>query len=330
MNPRLPLSVCLALVAAACGTTEGPSLRERPPAALCIAVETPGSIPASRNDLRLSIDGATFQELLIQSLQQVDAATSVVAAGSPEAAAADVVIAPQIEGDTGFRADEVVDWWASGGLWLVTWVGGLVTQDYQYRNAMTTTCALNASSRGSALATFRINRPTLTTSFFERNDFLSWPTVQSLVLPPFWTTDDAETTSTALSTAYVQAVAEDLAKRLKGDFESTAQATGDIALSFIAPAENGGELTGANQATLIFRIDSPKPASRVQVMVQGQEWRDAAIDNDAIENGIPYTRVTHDLTGLERGDNVVRVRIELDGDNTRPHTRTLRIRSVDR
>jgi len=320
----------LALVTAACGTTEGPSLRDRAPAALAIAIAAPAALPTASGEaeLHLDLDPATFQQQLVEALQRVNAGSIVFAADETNIADADVVLRPTVEGNPSFRTDQVADdWWASGGLWLVTWVGGLVTEDYQYSTDLVTDCAVFSNAAGrtmdDAIARSRISCPPVETSFFERNDFLSWPTLQSLVLPPFWTTDSTETTNSALSKRYVTGVADKLTQWLKDDFENQAVAA-DVALRMVAPAANGGGVEG-NQATVVFEIEGLTPVRSVALQAPGQDWQTCTIEPlDVLGN--PKSRVTHDLRNLATGDNLIRVKIETD----KVHTRTLRIRRTDR
>jgi hypothetical protein len=166
--------------------------------------------------------------MLAQDLIRLGAATDVVLADDAKGALernADFYIKPDVLRSVRFTADGISDnWLGCGALFLTTWIGGLLVNDYRYDSNLQLSYEMFKPANASEL---RIDRGETRTSglidlaFLDRNDFFSWPTAQSLVLFPFWTSDDEEGTRAALTAAAVRATAEDLATYLQRDMEKS-------------------------------------------------------------------------------------------------------------
>jgi hypothetical protein len=258
--------------------------------------------------------------LLVQSLGDWRAASAVVRLSElGDRSVADVVLIPRLRGPVEFRYEGWSNtWWASAGLWLVTWIGGMAVNDSTYRTEMVVDYELHFP-RGDHVVPRRATSRTVDTTFLERNDFFSWPTVQSLVLPPFLTTDQQQSTSEVLTRRAVEGVAVDIARYLKRDFDADARDKDFCAVQFAEP-RNGAEVEG-DAVTVRGTIVSRYPVGTVTMRVGGSEAV-AAFDSAPSSDGLQRTEFRCDVRGLRPGDNFINV-VVTAGDE---HTRTLVVR----
>ena len=316
----LPTAAVLLLACGACTTTDDvDALRDLPPAPLIVVVDwaDDGRAP----DLRLQDEpvAATRQQMaeyLAQELRALNASSRVVTRNDAGANDADVTLTFEPDGAIDFAHVGASGFLAAGGLWLVTWIGGLLVPDSEYEVRMAGSCRF-ATDTGNSFDE-PVASEAVELSFFERNEFLSGPTLQSLVLPPFWTTDQAEKTGGSLARSAMRITARRAASLLKTNFEDRA-ADGLTCAVRVASPTNGSTVPASTMPIeLVATSHTDTPVQRVVVRV-----------NDGPEVELPLQdqvafgyRVRGTLAGLEPGrENWVRIKVTTDQD----FTRTLRL-----
>src|SRR5688572_2607058 len=246
-GPPPALLLLLALAATGCRTTdpafftpEGRPLRDLTPAAYRIAVapirmdqDRAASLPSARSAASLpfaySLEG--LRARIIADLGEQHAASEVFPVGEAaleEArdARADMLLRVRL------TAVELSHVGSSGGavlagfLWLTTWVGGTLVQDSTYSARLELECDFVNPYDGRVLDSLTASSERVDLTFWDRNDVLSFGTLQSLVLPPSWTTDDAATTGQSLSRKAAARVAAQLTSYLKLRLPAEARAGG--------------------------------------------------------------------------------------------------------
>jgi hypothetical protein len=305
-------------VLAACATTDtGREIRELPPAALCLLVDTQPSAAAPAGATPLSdTTRNNWVRMIAEELRRLDATSRVVTRAELGDNAPDLVVTlvanrpPQFE-HTG--ASSVL---LAGGLWITTWIGGLLVPDSSYRLDWDATYRLAPTLPSAAAFERRIQTGEVVLSFFERNDFFSGPTLESLILPPFWTTDQADKTNGALEQAAVRTAALEIATFLKRDFERAANTNWRCSVEVKQP-RNGQPVIGT-ELNLVLAV------SRARTAVERVTAR--LINGPPIELSLAPdgagTVASGKLTGL-RTDVENRIRVEVVTDKT--FTRTLRL-----
>ena len=318
---------------AACSTVDtGAEVREAPPAALIVAVDEIADVPANgapNGGLHFAATPTQFRTMLVEGLRRVDAASRVVSRSEiADEAQVDLVIRPRVvPNSAAFSHDGASgNWWAAGGLWLVTWIGGLAVNDSTYRAKLALDCTYDMpGTPGGGLAR-QLRSDVVELSFLERNDFFSWPTLQAIVLPPFFTSDDTETTSAALTEQAADRLAIEMAAYLKRSFEEEALEQKAFNLQVDEP-KNGA------------RIDGESIVLNGRVRTKGIELESVAF---AVDEQAPVTvtglRGDYDpntqtwtyplsvpIGGLRAGDNIVRMTARPKGSSF-DYKRTLRFR----
>ena len=111
--------------------------------------------------------------------------------------------------------------WLSGLLWITTWIGGLLIGDTHYAAHLEVEWDVINPHTEQRIDTFANASGDVALNFFDRHEGIEWSSLQSFVLPPFWTFDDEAKTKSTL-TRYALAVvacktAEYLKSALDGD-----------------------------------------------------------------------------------------------------------------
>lgn len=216
------LLLLFALAAFACSSTDpnllgpgGQPLEDWTPLEYRIAVapfEIPSPLMVS-GMLPETPTGETFQEDFIEGLREVNAASLIVAVDGEnpvEASrgAAEILVLPRIQ-YADLRYDEVGErWYVTGLLWFMTWLGGLFVEDSVYHARMVVDLKIVALDTGRTIIdNLTINTDYVDLSFFDRNPVFSWGTLQSVIVPPFWTSDNKAQTQESLSKRALKIVA---------------------------------------------------------------------------------------------------------------------------
>ena len=320
------LAFCSLWFAGCSSTSELAETRGLAPCPITLAIgDFAGVSPAAETEDAIAMQATSveLQQLLADSLGKVRAASRVVRLSEIDAQEADIVLRPRLAAPVTFRYEGwSSSWWASGGLWLVTWIGGMAVDDSTYQSNMVVDCDLVFT--GSQIETTRREASgEVDLSFLERNDFFSWPTVQSLILPPFLTSDQSDSTRQALTQRAVDDVAVRLARYLKQNFEQDALEADFCGVKFDSPI-NGAEI-GTDSVLVSGLVRSKDPISAIRVFVnQSKDPLDATIiDLDPPDENLPESRRFRcEVPGLQAGDNWIRVLVA-SGD---PHHRTLLVK----
>lgn len=308
-----------ALLAACASNQEAATLRNKPPAPLVVVVEAAAPTGNGGGGLQFAADGAAMAQLLSTELRALDAASRVVLAGQPGADQADIRIRLAPRGAVGFAHAGTANFFGAGALWLTTWIGGLLVEDSAYDVRMDAECRYAVvDAEDQFTFTRTVNGGTVDLAFFDRNDLFSMPGLQSLLLPPFWTTDQADKTSAALTRSSMRLAAQQIATELKNDFESSAETNYRCAVRFESP-RNGAVVAGATMPLSLLVVSKSEDAvSKVTASVDGGapiELKLAEVDGDTV-------RATGVLAGLRQDrDNLVRITVTAG----KLHTRTLRL-----
>lgn len=211
---QLALLVVAAVAASGCATDgqlltpDGKPLVNAPPAPYRIAVlpvaATEAADDPQARGLRFTITADALRNRLVARMNSLRAATDVfVTATAEEATAtgADLILAPRLVGTPRIEHVSVSQyWWASGLLWITTWIGGLLVPDSTYEAHVVLECDFrNAAGDASEVIGLTVASGRADLNFWDRNTFLTGGFFLSLLLPPFWTTDAASITSDSLS-----------------------------------------------------------------------------------------------------------------------------------
>jgi hypothetical protein len=315
-------AVLVAIGCGACSTTERSEvdeLRSRPPAPMIVFVdwEPVGGAVVHVAEEPFPTTKERMAALLAHELRALDACSRVVTAGSPATLEPDLRLTFQptrIDCDHAGTASAL----AAGGLWLVTWIGGLLVEDSTYTVQMQAQCTYQVAS-GSSFTT-PVNGDSVDLSFFERNDFFSGPTLQSLVLPPFWTSDDADKTSECLSREAVRIAARQIATLLKNDVEARGLPEWKCSVTVTQPA-NGEAVAGAT-APIALEVRLADPEAKLVAVTASVNGEPEVALSYREEVGVGY-RAYGTIAGLQPDrENLVRLVVR---DQDSVHTRTLRL-----
>jgi hypothetical protein len=234
---------------------------------------------------------------------------------------ADVAIKLVPRGPIRFAHKETASYLGAGGLWLVSWIGGLLVPDSTYTVRMDATCRFAPAGDEAEYFEREIAGGEIDLSFFERNDLISLPTLQALVLPPFWTTDQSDKTSAALTRSSMRLVAQRIATELKQDFERLAEVEFLCSVRVQTPRNGQTVVSPTTPITLTAISQASDPVSRVTVSVNGgaPEPLEILLGRD----GASRVEARGELRGLALDhDNWVRI----DVTAGKIYTRTLRLK----
>lgn len=303
---------------AACASSEGNRvLRDLPPAPLVVVVDADLPPAGAESGLRFAASKAEMTSILAQELRSLDVGSRVIASGEPGSDQADIEIKFRPRSQIQFEHAGATNVLGATGLWLVTWVGGLLVQESTYIVRMDATCAYKVP--GERVQFERaVKGGEVDLSFLERNDFMSSSTLQALVLPPFWTSDQADTTSAALTRSSLRMAAREIANELKKDFEGIAETEFKCAVRIRSP-QNGKPASGSTMPlSLTASSRSQDPIIKISVSVNGGP----SIDMPLSPASGRLVEVSGELKGLSpERENWVRVEVTAD----KVYTRTIRM-----
>jgi hypothetical protein len=212
----------------------------------------------------------------------------------------------------------------SGSLWFLTWIGGFFVSDSDYKADLMLECETwNPCTKQLVTYTRAESDKKTTLSYFERNDFFSLGTLESLVVPPFWTHDGTEIASESLTDHGTMQVAADFKRRLRdlANSAATSGATDFPEIEIVTP-QNGTTAKGGT-TDLTLRITSPRLGiAHVSVFVNGTSLRDMNQGEDFADyakqrrpDGRMQCEVTVNGLALpSESENVVRILVGLYGD----------------
>lgn len=288
-----------------------------PPATLTVALgEVQFSAPPDATaTLKLNTNQSEARKLVLDTLRRANAAALIVdASDSKGVQNVDYVVSARVT-EARFAYRETSErYWASGLLWLVTWIGGLASEDSTYDTKMKVEWSLQRPSPDSEPSKGQFKHLTnvnhVDTTFLERNRFLSWSTVQALVLPPFLTSDDTETTGAALTKRAIQNSTAEFSAFLKKDFETNALAQDRCKISITTPTCGRDE--GSTKCTLSCEVESSASISAVEVKVNDGEFQPipaAELDLRELSQTMMARIRGYELKNLKSGENFVRIRV---------------------
>lgn len=255
MQPRALLSLCL-LTACASGDfvdrlPRSSDLRAAPPAAFTVAVAplrlATGLDLAASTALGSELTTAGLHAALVADLQALRAASAVVAVGErdledAEAARADLLLRPRLVDATIAYEGASGDGLLSSLLWITTWVGGLFVADSDYVGGLEIDWQVVNPHNGQTIADLDGTVSSFRLSFVERNAFLGLHTLQSLLIPPPLTSDDAVTTARSIVGLSCAHAAGELTAYLKAGFDGDERdLLGELRLE---SPKNGAALVG--------------------------------------------------------------------------------------
>jgi hypothetical protein len=318
------------LACSACQSADtSTELRRKPPAPWVVGVEWPTDQVAGP-DFRLegepvATTRARVVDMLARELRALNASSHVVVPGESSPLEPDVILTFWPRGTIEMSHVGASSVLAAGGLWLVTWIGGLLVPDSTYAVTMDAACRYTTVGTNWSFEK-ELQSDTAALSFFERNDFFSGPTLQSLVLPPFWTSDQDDKTGAALSQAAMRIVARQITELMKTDFDELSQNDLKCSIRITSPV-NGDPVASSTMLLSLDAASTEAPIKKVIAQVVGGPEVDVPLV-ERISNG---RRARAELTGL-RADTVNWVRITVTtGKGEEPHaddqrfTRTLRL-----
>ena len=321
------LVLVLALLASCASSDAYADIRKQPPCPITLAIDVPtvAAAEASAGSQSMTVRPGEMQDLLVRGLRKVRAASRVVPLSELASPSdADVVLRPTLRQTAPFEYIGCSDsWWASGGLWLVTWIGGMAVNDSSYRANMEAVFQLEFPQSERRFQQQMGSRD-IDLSFLQRNDLFSWPTVQSFVLPPFWTTDQLDTTTAALTGHAVDDVAAKLGEYLKQQFEDESK-THDLCSIGIESPVNGATVT--TESVKITGVIRPAvQITSVQASLNGGSEVEASVvaladgeGGDGVDRAY-QRRFRVNLRGLNPGENFVRITVQAGDEYTRTLT----------
>ena len=316
---RMAAASLLSFLVAACSTSSNAlaELGRLTPCPVRIGVaEFPAmSAPSGGDVMESDASPAELQEMLAAALVRARTASDIqrVGAGASEDDF-DLILTPRISKRPSFAHEGwASSWWASGSLWLLTWVGGLAVEDSSYSTDMSLEFDLRFPESGRNRVR-EYESGAVNTAFFERNDFMSWPTAQSLVLPPFLTSDQGDTTRAALTQRAMDSVAAAFARDLKQNFRQLEEVE-RCSLTSVTPA-NGARVEGSS-VELAGSVRTTARVNQVTAELQGSgsgpqvaklgNRRD--LDVQMMSQAADFSvRVS----GLQLGPNYIRIAISAD------------------
>ena len=167
-----------------------------------------------------ALDRDTLQQELREGLERLGCASDLVCLDSADVAAADearadILLCPRLTavrfGHEGATAQGLL----STMLWAVTWIGGLFVPDNAYIAGVQIDWRLVNPHNGQPVATLPGRMRSCRLAFTDRNPWVSWGTIQSVVLPPVFTSDDPRALEESLAAAGLAFAAVDASAYLK-------------------------------------------------------------------------------------------------------------------
>jgi hypothetical protein len=318
------------LLLAACQSTPDVATTSPPqPAALKIAVapvDVENYYASDEEGFYLTASTAdALQRRLVRALNESRAASEVFSLASAEPIealnqGADLLLIPRLN-SSAFGPQELSDQaFLSTLLWLTTWAGGLAVEDTTFQTGLQLECDLIDPRSTLAYRTdLWLQTDSVDLDFWDRNDFFSWGTVQTFLLPPFWAGDDEERTSEYLTTAAVTQLAHQLRSYLSSDFvNESSQSLGHI--DFLSPENHSWSGTST---ALSCEIIGKQPVTGVRYYVNDQlspvaeldlSQLPAPADQIDVDDSLHHFRLqTEDLDLQTYDDNFIRVEAQIGG-----------------
>jgi hypothetical protein len=298
---------------------EASTVRALDPAACQLAVMvSQGPAPSGApGTLRFTKDVTGLRDAVVQQLASLNTASSVIAVADAKEAMtrdADVLLDLSVTA-SGAPTHRGLSsgWWSSGLLWLVTWIGGLLTDDSTYQTSLTLNgrfVPVGELDLGD-IGAVSTNSTPVDLSYWERNTVASWRFLQSLVLPPFWTTDDPELTSQALAEHATMAASVKVADYVKRRLEEEGREK-LARLLLKQPATTGTTMAGAS-TPLEFVIESTRaPIGELAIAVNGRLL--GAIEASRSDvRGVKTCAAAPRRIDLQPGANTVRIKANVGG-----------------
>lgn len=267
------LAACSGVDAALRDSTGAP-LATTPPVQFRLAVG-----PATQDG---DTEADRLRDEVVRWLEDLEACSAVFAVATPDAAAGRADLYLQLHPATSTPADHpAAHLGTSGaavpvaGLWLTTWFGGFLLRDSAYRGSLVLQCDFLGADDGRSLGRLVADPGTIELSYFERNPFPSWSFLQTLVLPPFWTTDDPAATRQAVAQRSLAAAAGRIAAFLKEELEPGLDRDAAIRLRLLSPNRNGAQVE--NPCALEFQLLSRQALQHVTVHLDTDRNRVLAV-----------------------------------------------------
>ena len=322
--PRTQTLLCVAVLAFVCSSCAGTASTARalPPVALAVAVEV--EYPDLHDGAELSVDqesaivsrikGRELEARLLDALRDLRVSSDVTLASDRDNQGCDMVLRVSLARPIVFSHEGLAaSWWLSGILWYGTLVGGLAICDSEYSSNLTAECSLHEPGPGhlrKSAFDFKVTPGPHVTSFLHRNRLLSWPTAQTLLLPPFLTSDDTETTAAALTNTAIDELALGIAMKLKSEVERELKLRSLCSIQRIVP-ENGCSVA-SSRATVSLEVVSGDGRIRSVDWTCGKSQGSGVVRLlDQAEPGTSQAAVELLLEDLAVGDNLVRLEIGL-------------------
>lgn len=202
------------------------AMRERPPVPFRIAVaavEADAEVLATLGGASIGIpfayDMPSLQMRLVDALRSFDTATAVVMAQDlSDPYIADLELRPRLRrASFRYSGTSTGDALLSSLLWITTWAGGLFVSDCDYQAHLDVEWEIvnPAEDRIIDVVSSRTDHERL--AFLDRNSFFELGTLQTLLIPPAFTSDSESDISAELSSRAADRVAATIARYLKSD-----------------------------------------------------------------------------------------------------------------
>jgi len=212
--------------------SEDRPLEELPPALYSVAIaplELSGANLDNSGDgkFRYPLAPEELQQQLVADLERLGAASAVYPVGTSDLVEAvslrsDLLVRPRLRRAAQFeRVGTSKRGFTSGLFWFTTWIGSFWVQDTTYDAGLAVDFDIVNPHDTQRIDSFTASSEMADLTFWDRNDFLSLGTLQSIVLPPFWTSANGERTNTRLSELANARLAGRLTRYLKEELSST-------------------------------------------------------------------------------------------------------------
>lgn len=207
-------ALLLLLLLGACGTADplrlvegGTDLQRLPPVPLRIGLlpveageQALAALAGGREALPFAYDLPGVRARLIEVLDGLNTCTEVVALEpGAETLEFDLLLRPRLRGAALGHVGATRDAVLSSLLWLCTWVGGFFLGDCEYQARLDLEWEVILPDSTRVVDVFGSDSDRTQLSFFDRNRVLSWALLQSIVIPPVFTTDQTAVTARTLS-----------------------------------------------------------------------------------------------------------------------------------
>ena len=307
---------------------DGRPVGQLPPAIYRVAIAPLVGVPLHKpsedgNGLRFVFSEAEMPGEIAKAMRLLNAATQVTTVAEEDvpnvAVTADLLVRPHLLRRPDIRHAGYSDrWLLSGLLWITTWVGGLYVEDTTYETDTEIQFRILDPNTHLLIHTVNATSGTVARTFRNRNPWMSWNTMQSLILPPFWTSDHSEKTNRDLSVIICNRMAAQLALYLKEEAE--ARMSAQVILD--SSVQNGANAGG--MARLGGWIQAREAITEVEVYC-GDVEIEPRNKEQKVQQGVGFRhRLDYDFP-LPEGDNQISIEFKIKEE---PATRTLMLRNT--